>query len=405
MSLRAYDLVVVGAGIQGAGVAQCAAASGYRVLVLEQHAPAAGTSSRSSKLIHGGLRYLETGQFPLVRQALAERETLLRIAPSLVRRLTFFVPVYRETRRRPWELRLGLSLYAVLGGLGAQHRFRSLGRAGWDTLGGLATAGLRAVYSYLDAQTDDAALTRAVLDSARSFGAEVSCPATFSGAMRTGNGYAISYSSGDRLIECQSTALVNAGGPWVAVIAERIQPLPPPVAIELVQGAHLHLDEPILDAAFYVEAPADRRPVFVMPWRGGTLIGTTETPYRGDPACPSPTPAESAYLLETLRHYFPAYRGRVIASTAGLRVLPRSRDAPQDRSRETVLSVDDPGRPHYVGIYGGKLTTYRATAQSVIRRLRSVLPDREPVADTRSIVLRDPGPWAPEDCTRVVLVP
>ncbi len=389
MSAARCDIVVVGAGIHGAGVAQCAAASGYRVLVLEQSTPAAGTSSRSSKLIHGGLRYLETGQLHLVRQSLAERETLLRIAPSLVRRLDFMIPIYGETRRRPWELRLGLSLYAVLGGLGAQHRFRSLGRASWDALGGLSTAGLRAVYAYRDAQTDDAALTRAVLASARCFGAELSCPAVFQDASRTETGYAIRYVSGGHQLECQAAALVNAGGPWASQIATRVHPSPPPVEVELIQGAHLHLDEPILDAAFYVEAPADRRPVFVMPWQGGTLVGTTETPYRGDPARASATAAESAYLLETLRRYFPAYRGRVIGAMAGLRVLPSCRSAPQDRPRETVLSVDAAARPHYLGIYGGKLTTYRATALRAMRRLRPVLPDRGPLADTRAIVLRD----------------
>ncbi|MGQ0592170.1 MAG: FAD-dependent oxidoreductase [Gammaproteobacteria bacterium] len=388
MNRGGYDVVVVGAGIHGAGVAQCAAASGYRVLVLEQYGPAAGTSSRSSKLIHGGLRYLETGQFPLVRQALAERETLLRIAPLLVRRLEFFVPVYRrETRRRPWELRLGLSLYAVLGGLGPQHRFRSLGRALWGGLGGLRTEGLAAVYSYLDAQTDDAALTRAVLGSARTFGAEVSCPAAFQKATRTGAGYSILYSSGTRQIECHGTVLVNAGGPWVGQVAERVHPPPPPLEIELVQGAHLHLDEPVLMGAFYVESPADRRPVFVMPWQGGTLVGTTETAFRGDPACVAASPAESEYLLETMRHYFPAYRGRVIGTMAGLRVLPHARAAPQDRSRETVLSVDRGDRPHYLAIYGGKLTTYRATAECVVQRVLPVLPGRRPVADTRNINL------------------
>ena len=385
-----YDVVVVGAGIHGAGVAQCAAASGYRVLVLEQYGPAAGTSSRSSKLIHGGLRYLETGQFPLVRQSLAERETLLRIAPLLVHRLEFFVPVYRETRRRPWELRLGLSLYAVLGGLGPQHRFRSLGRAGWGGLGGLRTEGLAAVYSYLDAQTDDAALTRAVLDSARSFGAEVSCPAAFQKATRTDAGYSIHYAShpsGARPIECHGTVLVNAGGPWVGQVAERVHPPPPSVEVELVQGVHLHLDEPIMEGAFYVESPADRRPVFVMPWQGGTLVGTTETAFRGDPASVAATPAESEYLLETMRHYFPAYRGRVIAAMAGLRVLPHGKEAPQERSRETVLSVDRADRPHYLAIYGGKLTTYRATAECVMQRVLPALPGKGSLADTRNISL------------------
>jgi glycerol-3-phosphate dehydrogenase len=254
-------------------------------------------------------------------------------------------------------------------------------------LAGLRTEGLVAVYSYLDAQTDDAALTRAVLDSARSFGAEVCCPARFEQATQTGGGYTIRYSSGDRRLEAHGGALVNAGGPWAGQVAERVQPAPPRIGIDLVQGAHLHLSEPLLDGAFYVESPVDRRPVFLMPWRGGTLIGTTETAFRGDPASASITPAESDYLLSTLRHYFPAYQGKVIGSMAGVRVLPQGPGAAQERPRETVLSTPDGDRAHYLGIYGGKLTTYRSTALRVLKRLSPVLPDGRLLADTGQIAL------------------
>jgi len=165
------DIVVVGAGIQGAGVAQAAAAAGYSVLLLEQTGIASGTSSRSSKLIHGGLRYLESGQFRLVRECLRERALLLRNAPSFVRLAPHYIPVYRETRRRPLLLRAGLSLYAVLGGLHPEVRFRQLPRSAWSDLDGLNQDGLQAVFRYFDAQTDDAALTRAVVSSAQSLGA------------------------------------------------------------------------------------------------------------------------------------------------------------------------------------------------------------------------------------------
>ena len=174
-----YDVVVIGAGIHGAGIAQAAAAGGYTVLLLEQHAPAFGTSSRSSKLIHGGLRYLETGQFALVRECLREREFLLKLAPDLVRLVPFYIPVYRHTTRRPWQIHTGLSLYALLGGLGEHVRFTRVPRTQWDELDGIATHDLQAVYRYFDAQTDDAALTRAVLYSAQTLGATVKVPAEF----------------------------------------------------------------------------------------------------------------------------------------------------------------------------------------------------------------------------------
>ncbi|MGH8363082.1 MAG: FAD-dependent oxidoreductase, partial [Gammaproteobacteria bacterium] len=214
-----YDLVIVGAGIHGAGIAQAAAAAGHRALVLEQQAIAAGSSSRSSKLVHGGLRYLEQFDFKLVHESLVERERLLKLAPLLVKLVPFYIPIYRNTRRRPWEIRAGLSLYALLGKLRAHARFRVLPRRNWDRLDGLRQNGLQAVFQYWDAQTDDAALTRAVMNSAVSLQAQLNVPASFSYAELEDHGCHVTFShaGAERQIRCR--VLVNAAGPWVNHVA------------------------------------------------------------------------------------------------------------------------------------------------------------------------------------------
>src|SRR6204780_15197 len=177
--MQEYDVIVVGGGIHGAGVVQAGAAAGHSTLLIEKCALASGTSSRSSKLIHGGLGYLESGQFSLVRESLRERAVHLRIAPDLVELKPFFIPVYKDTRRRPWQLRLGLSMYALLGGFDASTRFGTVPKEEWQELDGLDTRNLQAVIRYHDAQTDDARLTRAVVESARSLGGELAVPARF----------------------------------------------------------------------------------------------------------------------------------------------------------------------------------------------------------------------------------
>ena len=384
-----YDLTVIGGGIHGAGVAQAAAAHGYSVLVLEQTALAAGTSSRSSKLIHGGLRYLETRQFGLVRECLRERALLLKLAPELVRMQAFHLPLYHDTRRDPWQIRAGLSLYALFSGLGKNALFHSLPRREWPRLDGLNTDGLRAVYRYPDAQTDDAALTRAVMQSARNLGVELKMPATLTRAECDGQGIEVHYDDGQPHT-CRSRVLVNAAGPWVNQVLARISPPPPTCAVELVQGTHILVPGALQRGIYYVEAPRDRRAVFVMPWRDNTLVGTTETLYHGDPAEVRPRPDEIDYLWETLCHYFPQHRRdepRILDSYAGLRVLPARPGAPFTRSRETILLTEREQNPRVLTIYGGKLTAYRATAEAVLARLRASLPEKQPVADTRELAL------------------
>ena len=372
-----YDVLVVGAGIQGAGVAEALTAAGYRVAILEQESVAHGTSSRSSKLIHGGLRYLESGQFSLVYECLKERRWLLANKPDLVHMVPFLIPVYRHSRRPSWKIRLGLSLYALLAGLfSSKARFRTINLHDYDALCGLNSDDLLAVYRYYDAQTDDAALTREVIQTATRDGAELFCPASLVGAEVTDKFVRVDYFHEGKLNTLHCRALVNCSGPWIEETNSKCTPsakLPP---LELVAGTHIQVPLKLANKIFYVEAE-DGRAVFVMPWQGETLIGTTERPYHGDPAEVAPTLEEKAYLLRTLKQYFPETRPLQLSELsdawAGLRVLPQSSSNPFSRSRETMICCDNPKRPRIVAVAGGKLTSYRATARSVVKKLRPLL--------------------------------
>ena len=383
-----YDVVVIGGGIHGAGVAQAAACDGYSVLLLEQHSLASGTSSRSSKLIHGGLRYLEGYDFGLVRESLTERTILLNIAPELVRLQPFHIPVYPDTSRRPLTLRAGLTLYALLGGLNRASRFRTLAKHEWGALDGLDTRKLQAVFQYFDAQTNDAELTRAVMQSAIEFGATLSCPSEFLSATIGQQGCEILYRENTQEKSCSANAVVNAGGPWVNTITERISPTPAHIAVDLVQGTHLVLEGSLEKGCYYMEAPQDQRTIFLLPWGNQTLLGTTENLYTGDPEHVTPLQQEVDYLLEVMQHYFPDRAQHVDDMFAGVRVLPASNSATFNRSRETHLPVDNRTQPRVVSIVGGKLTGYRAAAQKVMHRLQMTLPKRKQQADTSTLVLK-----------------
>jgi glycerol-3-phosphate dehydrogenase len=383
-----FDLAVAGGGIHGVGVAQAAAAAGHSVILLERRAVAAGTSSRSSKLIHGGLRYLENRQWRLVRESLAERERLLALAPELVHLVPFHIPVYKTTSRSPLVIRAGLSLYALLGGLGAHARFTELPRREWESLEGLALDGLRAVYRYHDGQTDDAALCRAVLASAIELGARVEFPAEITSARYEREAWTIEHRSRGALTTARARLLVNAAGPWAAELQARFSPAPPALPVELVGGTHIELEGSFERGIFYVEAPDDRRAVFVMPWKGRTLVGTTETPWHEPPDRYAPSAKEIDYLERTFARYFPARPLARRDAWAGLRVLPFSPRAAFSRPREVMLQLDDVLRPRMLTIYGGKLTGYRLTAEKVLARLAPVLPRRDRKARTSELRLR-----------------
>lgn len=382
-----FDVVVIGGGIHGVGVAQAAAVGGYHVRLLEQGQLASGTSSRSSKLVHGGLRYLQSGQWRLVRESLREREILLAIAPGLVERRAFHIPVYAGGPYARWQVVMGLRLYRWLAG--PRGGFTRLPRRQWATLDGLNTGGLTAVYRYTDAQTDDALLTQAVARSAADYGADIQVNTRFLGAERTPQGYDIRYVQAGIVRSCQSQTLVNAAGPWVGQVLGSILPAPPRFAYDLVRGAHIITDGTLAQGIYYVPSPADGRPVFVMPWQGRVLTGTTETLYGGDPSAVTPSATDIAYLQGVLGCYFPALPTVVRAAFAGLRVLPRSDQHVHRRIRETIIIADAP-RPRLLTIYGGKLTGYRLTAARVMDRLRLTLPERTALADTQRLRLTRP---------------
>ncbi len=384
----AFDVVIIGGGIHGVGVAQAAAVRGYRTLLLEQEVLAAGTSGRSTKLIHGGLRYLESGQLRLVRESLRERETLLGIAPDLVERKAFHLPVYAGARRTARRIRAGLQFYRLLSS-GPGGRFAALPRRAWGDLDGLQTAGLRAVFRYYDAQTDDVALTHAVARSARDFGADLQVGARFIGAERNAHGYEVRYVQGGIVGSCMAQVLVNATGPWAGPTLARILPGPPRIDHDLVAGTHIITEGTLRSGGYYAESPSDQRPVFILPWRGRVLTGTTERRYVGDPGQIAPTAGEIAYLQEVLAACFPQFSTTVVDAFAGLRVLPRGASDLSARRRDTVLLADAPV-PRLISIFGGKLTTYRLTAERVMDRFRASLPERVAQANTSRLIL--PGP-------------
>jgi glycerol-3-phosphate dehydrogenase len=212
---QTYDLCVIGGGIQGAGVAQAAALSGLSMALIEKSDWGAGTSSKSSKLIHGGLRYLQTLQIGLVYESLRERRILLEIAEDIVKPNWFYLPVYKSDRFKAWQVRIGLMLYRLLAGPNNLAGFKQLPREQWHQLEGLNISELECVFIYQDAQTDDQVLTRRVVASAKQHGATLLCPAKFLSAKKNDNGYLVSLAIGDEISSLQCHTLVNAGGPWV----------------------------------------------------------------------------------------------------------------------------------------------------------------------------------------------
>jgi glycerol-3-phosphate dehydrogenase len=284
-------------------------------------------------------------------------------------------------------------MYALLGGFDAATRFGSVPKTEWPALDGLKTLDLDAVIRYHDAQTNDALLTRAVVKSALGLGAEIAMPAKFTGATLGEDGVKVSYDCGSN-VEVKARVLVNAAGPWATEVARAVHPAIAVPDVDLVQGTHIVIPHPVTAGIYYVESPTDGRAVFVMPWDGATLIGTTETPYRGDPDQVHPLPEEEEYLLAVVRHYFPHLsaltRGDITGRFAGLRVLPAATQAAFDRSRETIFTTDRDARPRVLSIYGGKLTGWRAAAAHVMRRISPSLPAAVKRAETDLLILRRP---------------
>jgi glycerol-3-phosphate dehydrogenase len=364
-----WDLVVVGAGITGAGVARDAALRGLSVLVLEAEDVAFGTSSRSSRLIHGGVRYLEQGRLGLVYEALRERRILIRGAPHLVVPARFLFPTYRGDRLGPGRLRLGLTLYDALALFrGGRHRFVSAAETR-ALVPQLSAEGLRGAVEYEDAVTDDARLTLTVLQDARRHGAQVLTYAPVVGIAAGSPGAAarhlVALEDGTRV---PARAVVAATGPWTG---ERLLGGPGRRLLTLSKGIHIvvrreHLpvDQPVV-----VQAPRERRILFVVPWGSRTYFGTTDHAWDGDPGTEVVTDEERAELLGLVARIFTGADLRpqnVVSSWCGVRPLVHGGNDGEDTVELARAHRIVDGDGGVIGIVGGKLTTYRSMAEEVV---------------------------------------
>lgn len=371
-----FDVVVLGGGINGAGIARDAALRGLSVVLLEQADLASGTSSRSSKLIHGGFRYLEQGQLKLVFEACHERARLAELAPHRVKPLDFLFPVYHDHRYRPWQIDLGLKVYELLAaGRRVRPHVRLTPEALLERQPALRYQGLEGGCLYQDCVTDDALLTidtargaseagALVLPYVRAVGLELS-------SQRSSAVQAVDVLSGGTMV-ISAEVVVNATGGWSDLFRSRVLGRNSRPLLRTTRGAHLAFPRRLLpgEAAVVLTRAAERRVLFTIPWGDVILAGTTDTDYQGDPSEARATGQDVAYIVETLNHYFPDLRleGRDILGTyAGVRPLVRQEEREASAvSREHVILEDPDG---LVNVVGGKLTTYRLVAEQVVDRV------------------------------------
>ena len=392
------DLLVIGGGITGAGIARDAALRGIRVALVEARDFGSGTSSRSSRLIHGGLRYLEQGRLHLVLESLRERALLLRLAPHLVRPLPFVLPFFRGDRVPGWKARLGLILYDLLAGRGNVRRHQTLGKRGLLEIEPLLRErGLTGGALYHDAQCDDARLTLAVARAAGSAGALLA-NYTRVLALRIEGGRVAGARVRDELAggetEIRARVVVNATGPWCDAIRQLEDPAAVPV-LRPTKGAHLVVPRSRVGNrhAIIFTSPLDGRVMFILPWEAWTYIGTTDTDAPPVPERAAADQADILYLLRSANAVFPAARlseEDVVATWAGLRpLLAADPTVPASRiSREHRIVAGPAGM---LTIAGGKLTTFRPMAREVVDQVARLLGSRPAAGRSLSASVPLPG--------------
>jgi glycerol-3-phosphate dehydrogenase len=386
---REFDLLVIGGGITGCGIARDAALRGLSVALVEKGDFASGTSSRSSRLIHGGVRYLEHGQLHLVFESSAERRSLLKLAPHLVRPLAFTWPVYAGARIPRWKLGAGLWLYDALAMFRNVGRHESLsGRGVLEAEPMLAHEGLRGGARYYDAATNDARLTLANAIGAAEAGAVVINHAAairllFSNGRACGAAVQDVFS--DRTVEVKAAVVVNASGPWSDSVRRLDQEVS--ASVRGSKGAHVSVrrDRVGNRDALTLLSPLDGRVLFVLPAEEHAIVGTTDGYTTESPDDVRATNDDVRYLLDTANSFFPAARLRaddVVSAWAGIRpLLPNAGETPGAASREHAINVSATG---IVSITGGKLTTYRVMADDVVRTVFNQLDRKMPNSMTKT---------------------
>jgi glycerol-3-phosphate dehydrogenase len=399
--VREYDLAVIGAGINGAGIARDAAMRGLAVAVFDHADICSGTSAASSRLIHGGLRYLEYGELSLVYESLHERRYLRRIAGHLVEPLRICIPIYEGAKRGPLLIRMGMIAYDLLSWGKELPRHEMLGhRAIAEAEPGLRQDSLRAAARYYDGQVNFA--ERLVLENllaARAAGADIHTYTGVTGLV-TDRGRVTALRIEDKLTrersEVPARMVVNASGPWVDSVLTSSH-LPFKRFIGGTKGSHIVVS-PFPGAptdAFYVEAESDGRPFFIIPWNGLYLIGTTDIRYEGDPAKVRASRAEVDYLLNETNRVFPnagLSLDRVHYAYAGIRPLPHRTKGPESAiTRKHIIKSHRRIVRGLFSIIGGKLTTYRSLAEQAVDKVGKALGRKLPPCRTHDTLL--PGAW------------
>ncbi|WP_294203744.1 glycerol-3-phosphate dehydrogenase [uncultured Sphingomonas sp.] len=378
--MERVDLLIVGGGINGAGIARDAAGRGLSVMLVEQDDLASHTSSASTKLIHGGLRYLEYGEFRLVREALIERERLLTMAPHIIWPLSFVLP-QTQSPRPAWMVRLGLFLYDHLGGREKLPGTRTVALETSALGAGLSPRKGKA-FVYSDCWVEDSRLVVLNAMDARERGARIETRTRLIDAKRDGEGWTATIEADGQSHTVQAHVLVNAAGPWVADVIGRTHGARRDRGVRLIKGSHVIV--PRLyegDHAFMLQND-DRRIVFAIPYEGEfTLVGTTDEPWTDAPAKASISAAETSYLLDTANRYFARKVGEadIVWSYAGIRPLYDDHSANASAvTRDYVLDLDTgaegEAQAPMLNIFGGKITTYRKLAEHAMRELAQFFP-------------------------------
>ncbi len=363
MTAMTYDLLIIGGGINGCAIAREASLVGLKVLLVERDDLAAHTSSASTKLIHGGLRYLEYYEFKLVAEALRERERLIHAAPHIIRPLTFVLP--QENAVRPWWMvRIALYLYDLLGGRMSLARSRGLRKTDTQYTAPLKGGGSGFVYS--DAQVDDARLTVLNAIDAHDNGAEIVTGVALESARREDGVWRATLSDGRT---AEARALVNAAGPWVHLLLERLG-VNAKSNVRLVKGSHIVVPKLYEGDHAYILQLADRRIIFAIPWQSQTEIGTTDIPVDA-PEDAKIDDDEIAYLCDAVNSHFTRQisPGDVTSSWSGVRPLyDDGASEAKEVTREYVLELDTNGPP-LLSVFGGKITTARHLAEEAMGKL------------------------------------
>jgi glycerol-3-phosphate dehydrogenase len=381
LSKTRFDLVVVGGGINGAATAREAALRGLKVALVEARDFASGTSSRSSKLIHGGLRYLEQFDFGLVHEARRERRLLRDLAPHLAQSLPFVLPIYWGDPYFPLKIRAGLILYDLLGNLGRHDRHHMLTTSDvLKLIPVLQGEGLRGAAIYHDSQTDDARLTLEYIVDAADHGAVVlnyteihaldleSYAGNREGKVVTAE--AVDGVTGKRY-EVSARHWVNATGPWVDYLRALVPGFDGSRTVRLTKGTHLILPQVDPRHALFAAISSDKRIFLMLPWNNHSLLGTTDTDFEGDPGSVRPERADVEYLLNAVNRVLrePLRAEQVVGSFAGLRALAlEPGQSPSANTREHRFHRD-PWANNFISICGGKLTTARALAEKLVDQI------------------------------------